>query len=302
LISGSDGLARNAAACAIRSGDFGKAVEFLETGRNIFWSQALQLRTPLDELRTAAPDLAKKLQDISRALEQGSFRDTSADLSSTSQRMSVEKETIRYRSLNEDWWATLAKVRLLDGFGDFLRPKTLGTLQHAASKGPVIILNSSIYGCDALIVTSSSVNYIPLSKMTSSVAKSLTTRVRFAISQRCSEDLPPDVIQKALDEQMQHLNVASQSTWLSDRHFGVPDLPMALKPNDIASVPFVLGTSESQGRPLGHPKGHANTDHGDTFSQVLAVLWESVVEPVIGSLKLEVNDLLKFICDAHVLI
>ena len=55
----SDGLARNGTACAIRSGEFGKAVEFLEHGRSTFWSQALRLRTPLDSLDIEAPEQAK---------------------------------------------------------------------------------------------------------------------------------------------------------------------------------------------------------------------------------------------------
>ena len=41
LTSGTDGLARNAAACAIQSGQYDKAIELLEEGRTIFWSQAL---------------------------------------------------------------------------------------------------------------------------------------------------------------------------------------------------------------------------------------------------------------------
>ena len=41
VTSDTDGLARNAAACAIQLGQFDKAIELLEEGRTIFWSQAL---------------------------------------------------------------------------------------------------------------------------------------------------------------------------------------------------------------------------------------------------------------------
>ena len=41
LTSFSDGLARDAASCAIRSGQYGKAVELHEEDHAVFWSQAL---------------------------------------------------------------------------------------------------------------------------------------------------------------------------------------------------------------------------------------------------------------------
>ena len=59
LASRSDGLACNVAACTIRSGEFDKAVKFLEQGWTMFWSQALWLRTPLDSLSIEALKLAE---------------------------------------------------------------------------------------------------------------------------------------------------------------------------------------------------------------------------------------------------
>ena len=50
MTAGSDGLARDAARCAIRSGCLKKAIELLEVGRSIFWSQVLSLRSPFDQL------------------------------------------------------------------------------------------------------------------------------------------------------------------------------------------------------------------------------------------------------------
>lgn len=68
-------LPNDAAACAIRMGALEQAVELLEEGRAVFWSQALKLRTPLDDLRQVHPDLAQGLQDVSQALERSSFHD-----------------------------------------------------------------------------------------------------------------------------------------------------------------------------------------------------------------------------------
>ena len=111
LESGKNGLARNAAACAIRSGHFSRAVEFLEEGRTIFWSQALQLRTPLDKLPLEAPDLAQKLKDISQSLEQGSLRYNRRDTFNTEKNViSIEQEAVHYRKLGDDWLVTLQEV------------------------------------------------------------------------------------------------------------------------------------------------------------------------------------------------
>ncbi|KAF8492900.1 CHAT domain-containing protein, partial [Gautieria morchelliformis] len=176
LTYGSDGLARAAAACAIESGQFERAVELLEEGRAVFWSQALQLRTPTTDLRKVAPGLEESLRDISLALEQGSLRDVSWDMSDNSQqRMSMEREAVRLRRLNDKWLATLEEVRQLKGFEDFLRPRRISTLLGAAADGPVVILNASKAGCAALILTLlNGVQHMPLELTFADVTALLT--------------------------------------------------------------------------------------------------------------------------------
>ncbi|WP_327002934.1 hypothetical protein OHA72_48915 [Dactylosporangium sp. NBC_01737] len=56
--------ATDAAAQAVLAGEPRLAVELLESGRSVMWSQQLHLRTGLDELREAAPGLAKRMDDI----------------------------------------------------------------------------------------------------------------------------------------------------------------------------------------------------------------------------------------------
>jgi hypothetical protein len=70
-------LACDATACAIQSNDFETAVELLEAGCTVFWSQVLQLCTPLDEIKAVSPPLAEKLRDISQALDKRSLQDDS---------------------------------------------------------------------------------------------------------------------------------------------------------------------------------------------------------------------------------
>ncbi|KAF8145064.1 CHAT domain-containing protein [Mycena galopus ATCC 62051] len=158
-------LASDAATCAVGLDQYNTAVELLEASRFIFWSQALHLRTPLDDLATIRPDLSAKLTDFAWQLEQASFRDTSRNISTdTQQRIrSIESEGARCRQLNEDWEQTIKKVQKLPGFEDFMRPKAITALRKAAVSGPIIILTTTNSTCFALTVTlSSEVQYLKL--------------------------------------------------------------------------------------------------------------------------------------------
>jgi hypothetical protein len=69
--SSSDGLAHNGAACAIRPGQYDKAVGLLEDGRTVFWLQAMKLRTLMTPyLGNVTSNLKEKLTQISSALDQ----------------------------------------------------------------------------------------------------------------------------------------------------------------------------------------------------------------------------------------
>jgi hypothetical protein len=61
------GLAGEAATATVLAGDPTQAVELLEAGRAMLWTQALHLRQDLDELRQRRPDLADRL-DSARAI------------------------------------------------------------------------------------------------------------------------------------------------------------------------------------------------------------------------------------------
>ncbi|KIM81734.1 hypothetical protein PILCRDRAFT_71721 [Piloderma croceum F 1598] len=174
----SDGLARDAAACAIRSEKYEIAVELLEAGRAAFWSQALQLRTPMMDLQDVAPELGERLRYF-LALEQGLPWNVPRHPSDTPQ--ILEEEASSFRRLNNEWLATLEDVRQLDGFQDFLRPIRLSTLQHAAASGPVVIINASQTDCAALILTSTGVQHIPFPDLSFTEATKLVQLTQNAI-------------------------------------------------------------------------------------------------------------------------
>ena len=199
MTAGSDGLARDAARCAIRSGHIDKAIELLEAGRSIFWSQVLSLRSPFDQLHKIAPELADNLQNIANQLEIGSHRDVFSEILDNRKKLSIDQEAARLNRLNEEWAQSIDEVRKLSGFEDFLRPSRLSSLRAAASEHPVVILIANDDESHCLIMTSTITHHIPLPKLGTPRLKKLVHTIRTACSQ------PP--ISRLLVDQTQDVNI-----------------------------------------------------------------------------------------------
>ncbi|ONI81450.1 hypothetical protein ALI144C_19130 [Actinosynnema sp. ALI-1.44] len=148
-----DGLAREAAAAALSAGDPNRAVELLEQGRSVLWSQALQTRDDLSALRDRDPALHDLLRAVAAKLAEGSASDL-PDPSPT-----VDPWNNRSRDdqhdrikLAGDWDRLLAEARALPGLEYLLRIPPLAALRTGLPDGPVVLLNVDATRCDALIV------------------------------------------------------------------------------------------------------------------------------------------------------
>ena len=73
-----------------------------------------------------------------------------------------EQQAAWHRRNAERWDDLVAQVRRIDGLGNFLAAVPFGQLQDGAADGPVVVVNTSSYGCDALVVESTGVRVIPL--------------------------------------------------------------------------------------------------------------------------------------------
>jgi tetratricopeptide (TPR) repeat protein len=155
------GIARDAAAAAISLEQYDKALEWLEQGRSIVWNQILQLRTPVDELRTVNSNLANRLLRVSRLLDRG-FEDKRGS-------RSAEEDAQQYRALVMEWESILEEIRCLPSFEDFLRPLTVSRLRDVSQNGPVVVVNIAKERCDALALVAGidDVIHIPLPNVTS---------------------------------------------------------------------------------------------------------------------------------------
>jgi hypothetical protein len=153
------GLAADAAACAILDARPELAVELLEQGRSVLWTQALNLRSDITLLATEAPELAGRLDNI-RAILDSPVPETAPTLSERAATggpdvvrtlQQQDAADLRRRKARE-WDEVLTQVRALPGFEYFLTAIPYPYLKTAATGGPVVIVNASRYGCHALIV------------------------------------------------------------------------------------------------------------------------------------------------------
>ncbi|KAI0030332.1 CHAT domain-containing protein [Vararia minispora EC-137] len=150
-----------AAAVASAEGRPDLALEWLEAGRGIVWSQFFQLRTPIDDLRSRHPEVAEKFEHLSRSLQSSpaGFGGTMPDDISTRLRFAREFETL------------LTDIRNLEGFEGFLLPQKYPQLIDALSRaqldGPVVVINVHDLRCDAFAFSPSGIfRHIPLQQFT----------------------------------------------------------------------------------------------------------------------------------------
>ncbi|KAF9533852.1 CHAT domain-containing protein [Crepidotus variabilis] len=123
------------------------AVEFLEQSLALTFQQLLDLRTNLSELRDKFPNHASLLEKVSKDLLSVAGL-TSIEDAETIDRSDWDKQ----RTLALERASLIKTIRQLPGFESFLEPVSFATLKTAADHGPIIILNSTNYKCDAIIM------------------------------------------------------------------------------------------------------------------------------------------------------
>ncbi|QRW23791.1 CHAT domain protein [Rhizoctonia solani] len=152
-------FASEAAAAAITHKEYSKALEWIEQGRSVVWSQLLRVRDPLESLHKQHPSLGEELKEIAKKLDKAMLLDRSrgGDAYSEAEARDHHTSANRYETI-------LATIRKLDGFEDFLLPKTASQLLPAAKYGPVVLLNVETLHCDALIMfpNRDAVGHVPL--------------------------------------------------------------------------------------------------------------------------------------------
>jgi CHAT domain-containing protein/tetratricopeptide (TPR) repeat protein len=147
----------------IQNGQVKQAVETLERGRALIWSEMRGLRTSTDQLRAADPALADKFADINQRLEAvtmsvalGDDNEIGRSETGTGHREhSIGHLVLAQHRLLEERNTLIAHIQSLPEFEHFLKPPSFEFLNSATSRGPVIIINQSQFSSHILLLKDS---------------------------------------------------------------------------------------------------------------------------------------------------
>ena len=142
----------------VQIGQLNQAIETLERGRGLLWSEMRGLRASIDQLHTVNLPLAEKFAAVNRDLEavttSGSQLIWMKDgLAGSRDGMDpVGRLVVKQRKLVEERDRLISQIRAQPGFDKFLIPPSFDTLRSAAAGGPVILINHSKLRSDIIIL------------------------------------------------------------------------------------------------------------------------------------------------------
>ena len=141
----------------LHTGQPQSAVETLERGRALIWSEMRGLRSSTDQLRASDSDLADKLTAINQDLEVLTLtfaQDNCGDGGGEG----IEgmdpfgRLVVRQRGLLDDRDKLISQIQARKGLESFLKPPSFDNLRSAAVRGPVIIINHCKWRSDIIIL------------------------------------------------------------------------------------------------------------------------------------------------------
>ena len=142
----------------IQIGQLGQAIEALEQGRGLLWSEMRGLRTSIDQLSAVNLPLAETFVGVNRDLEALTVSGSQVvwmEDRRTSGSEGVDpfdRLVVKQRKLVEERDRLISQIRAQPGFESFLIPPSFNTLRSAAAGGPVILINHSRWRSDIIIL------------------------------------------------------------------------------------------------------------------------------------------------------
>jgi hypothetical protein len=152
------GLAAEACSVSLRKGDVSEALRRIEFGRGLILGYLIDGQSDLSELELAHPDLAKEYED----LRFKAFRQTESDEPAIREQLSRARQEA-YRQMED----CEHRIREKPGFERFLQPPSTEELTACASEGPIVIVNATDIGSDAVLVLPSGPKAIALTELAS---------------------------------------------------------------------------------------------------------------------------------------
>ena len=144
----------------IHLGQFEEAIETLEKGRALLWSEMRGLRTPTAQLIEGETPLAKRFAEINKELEALTTSITPSGSPDVECGVAEGRDgtdpfgrlVVKRRKLLEERDALISQIRCRPGLEGSLTAPSFTTLRSAASRGPVIIINHCEWRSDIFII------------------------------------------------------------------------------------------------------------------------------------------------------
>ncbi|KAH9160818.1 CHAT domain-containing protein [Lactarius sanguifluus] len=148
----------------IKLGRFEEAVETLEQGRALLWSEMRGLRTPMVQLVVEDAPSAKRFAEINQELEALTISVTPSAMSEAEDGVAQSGDgmdpfgrlVVKQRKLVEERDALISQIRGRQGLEGFMKTPSFTSLRSATERGPVIIINHCEWHSDVLIIFHSS--------------------------------------------------------------------------------------------------------------------------------------------------
>ncbi|KAJ3709794.1 CHAT domain-containing protein [Lentinula raphanica] len=153
-----------AAAHAISKADPEKAIELLDAGRSLLWSEMRRFREPLTQLELVDQDLAARFESLRSELQMLSSAESTYDTTSIRvlsgqaeagsdfTTISYDHLLFRKRKVLQEYEKVLGDIRARPGMEHFLQNLPFSKLREAAKGGPVIVINCSQDGSHVIII------------------------------------------------------------------------------------------------------------------------------------------------------
>ena len=144
----------------VDQGQLEEAIETLEKGRALLWSEMRDFRTSIDRLLQVDPQLGQKFAEINRDLEELTksippSHGLSIDDCPANGLRAVDpfgRFLLKQRELLKGRADLIFRIQALPGFSSFMGSPSFATLRSAASSGPVIVINHSSWRSDIIIL------------------------------------------------------------------------------------------------------------------------------------------------------
>ena len=145
-------------------GRFEEAIETLEQGRALLWSEMRSLRTPMAQPIEEEMPLAKRFTEINRELEALTVSITPSGRPEVEDGVSRDRDgtdpfgrlVVKQQKLVEERDALISQIQGRPGLEGLLGATSFTSLRSASSCGPVIVINHCKWRSDILILSHSS--------------------------------------------------------------------------------------------------------------------------------------------------